>query len=159
MIFIFRHGWVRCKYPPSGKDRFPNVDFSIFWNSPTTNNFCSDTLNNPPPPLVESQRMKRGVYLERTQLKKRIPFLFLLPFSVFRFLITCLKITSLILIYYHPLPPILATYTISLTLTWYLCPWPSPHLFALLINFVLLSMLLVLGYWLLASAGFFLLIL
>ena len=35
--------------PPLVNGRFSNVDFIIFQNSSTTDNFCTDDLNTPPP--------------------------------------------------------------------------------------------------------------
>ena len=45
--------------PPLVNGRFSNIDFIIFQNSSTTDNFCTDDSNTPlPPPLSVAAKKK-----------------------------------------------------------------------------------------------------
>ena len=48
------------KYPALVKGRFPNVDFWIFQNPSTTDDFWSDALNTPP--WLAAKKINRGVF-------------------------------------------------------------------------------------------------
>ena len=49
LCIFSKYRGVRCKSsPPPVRDQVPNVDFWIFQNSATKDNFCSDAVNTPP---------------------------------------------------------------------------------------------------------------